>query len=56
MHKLTDNPGLFEEIQRQITSMFSDLAFNNFVMSNSVEMIFELVSYPYPYLRRPLDA
>lgn len=43
MDQLTDNPGLFEEIQRQVTNIFHDFSFNNnFVMSNAVELIFEL--------------
>lgn len=41
-HTLTDNPGMFEEIQRQLTNMFFDFSYNQFVMSNAVEMIFEL--------------
>lgn len=42
MHELTDNPGMFEDIQSQLTSMFFDFSNNNCVMSNAVEMIFEL--------------
>lgn len=42
MNKLTDNPGMYEEIQRQISNMFYDYASNNFVVSNAVEMVFEL--------------
>lgn len=42
MQELTDNPGMFEDIQSQLTSMFVDFSNNNFVMSNSVELIFEL--------------
>lgn len=42
MNELTDNPGMFEEIQSQMTNMFYDFSNNNFVMSNAVEMIFEL--------------
>lgn len=42
MLELTDNPGMFEEIQSQMSSMFYDFSNNNYVMSNAVEMIFEL--------------
>lgn len=42
MNKLTDNPGMFEDIQRHLSNMFYEFASNNFVMSNAVEMIFEM--------------
>lgn len=38
---LEDSPGLFETYQKKLKEMFYDLANNNFVMSNSLEMIFK---------------
>lgn len=42
MKQLTDNPGLFESIQYQLTELFTEYASNEFVMSNALELIFEL--------------
>nr|QGW50644.1 ionotropic receptor 2 [Propsilocerus akamusi] len=39
--KLNDNPGMFENFQKRLHEMFSELANNHFVMSNAIETIFE---------------
>lgn len=39
--KLEDNPGLFDNYQKKLREIFYDLANNNFVMSNSLEMLFK---------------
>lgn len=44
MSKLNDNPGMFENFQKRLHEMFSELANNHFVMSNAIETIFEHVS------------
>lgn len=39
--KIESNPGLFETYQKKMKEMFYDLASNNFVMSNALEMLFK---------------
>ncbi|GAB0090188.1 polyadenylate-binding protein-interacting protein 1 [Sergentomyia squamirostris] len=39
--QLTDQPGMYEEVQVEIKEMFADLMGSRFVMSNSVELIFD---------------
>ncbi|XP_059608969.1 polyadenylate-binding protein-interacting protein 1 [Phlebotomus argentipes] len=39
--QLTDQPGMYEEVQVEIKEMFADLMGSRFVMSNAVELIFD---------------
>jgi len=39
--KLEDNPGMFETYQKKMKEMFYELANNNFVMSNALELLFK---------------
>lgn len=41
INKLDDNPGAFETYQKKLKEMFYELANNNFVMSNALELLFK---------------
>uniref|UniRef100_A0A336KQ32 CSON013530 protein n=1 Tax=Culicoides sonorensis TaxID=179676 RepID=A0A336KQ32_CULSO len=41
INKLEDNPGAFETNQKKLKEMFYELANNNFVMSNALELLFK---------------
>lgn len=38
---MEDNPGMFETYQKKLKEMFFELANNNFVMSNALELLFK---------------
>lgn len=45
MSKLMDDPGQFENIQKELTSIFIEFSDNQHVMSNGIELIFNQVSF-----------
>lgn len=41
MAKLSDDPGMFEASQKELNAVFIEFAQNRFVISNSIEILFE---------------
>lgn len=49
IEKLMNDPGLFENYQKELTTLYIDHADNQHVVSNAIELFFNHVSYiPIP--------